>query len=239
MTEKTQPVDTEVKRPRGKVGRRAILTESMIIEAALDIGLEVLTIRKLAAALGVAPSSIYEYFASREVLIEAAVRHSLDDYDMVTPQGIGWRQYVTEFATTIVQRRIDHPEYIRFHIDGKDTTAIMAVLIRDFLGNLASYGFSSSDALWLLRRLGPLTLSASIEIVRLRGSAARGLDPAHSEATEAMRAELSETDMALVEDILSGADAEVMFGEGLELLLDRFAARVAAPGPARKRETEA
>lgn len=226
MTEKTKAVSAKSELPRRKVGRRAILTESMIIEAALDIGLEVLTIRKLAAALGVAPSSIYEYVSSREDLVERAVRHSLTGLGMLSPEGIGWRHYVTEFAATIVQRRIDHPEYIRFHIDGKDTSAIMAVLIRDFLSSLAGYGFSSSDSLWLLRRLGPLTLSASIEIVRLRGAAARGLDPAHSEATEAMRRELSETDMALVEDILSGADAEVMFGEGLELLLDRFSARV-------------
>lgn len=224
-------VEVEGKRARRVVGRPPSLTIDRILDAAVQIGLDQLTIRRLAAALGVAPSSIYEYFPSRDAIVAGAIRRSVSGLTLRDPTGIGWRDYVTDFAASIVENRVQHPEYIRFHVDGNDTAAILAEVIRQFVDAMGSYGCGMPDALWLLRRLGPLTMSAAIGLHRSRTLAARGIDPAAADSLAGLGAVLGESGLETARTIVDSSDADAVFAEELALLLDRFETRVAASAP--------
>jgi AcrR family transcriptional regulator len=67
--------------PLEQRGPRALLTRSEVLDAALDFvdarGLEALSFRKLAAALGVSTMTLYSYLADKADLLNAMVRHAL------------------------------------------------------------------------------------------------------------------------------------------------------------------
>ena len=66
--------------PRG-AGRKALISQESIVEASMRLlerdGLEALTIRNVAAELGVKSASLYWHFTSKEALIDGIARSSL------------------------------------------------------------------------------------------------------------------------------------------------------------------
>jgi AcrR family transcriptional regulator len=236
MERNVTPIERAKGKVRGPVGRPASLTEQAIITAALRIGLDQLTIRKLAASLGVAPSTIYEYFASRDEIVAAAITESVSSLRLPCSTGTDWQDYVTEFAEAIVRNRVDHPEYVRFHLEGNDTSAITAELIRQFATVMDDYGFSIRHTLWLLQRLGALTLSAAVSLIRQRALGARGIDPALAESVVSLGKQLSPVELKLAQAVIDGSDAYELYKEDLKMLIVRFGQLVAADEPVRLQE---
>nr|BFE78827.1 hypothetical protein GCM10020093_014280 [Planobispora longispora] len=62
---------------RARPGPRRALSEREILDAAMRLldggGAEALSVRSVAAELGVAPNALYTYFASKPVLVRALV----------------------------------------------------------------------------------------------------------------------------------------------------------------------
>jgi AcrR family transcriptional regulator len=65
---------------------RASLTQSRIIEGAVEladmIGVDALTIRKLATALDTKPMSIYHYVANKEAIVDGMIDHVFSEIDL-------------------------------------------------------------------------------------------------------------------------------------------------------------
>jgi AcrR family transcriptional regulator len=91
-------------RPRGRPRQ---IDRQRIVEAALELGLENLTMRRVAAHLGVHPSALNYHVSSREALLEAVAEAVLEIAmdDAWTPSDDApWQQWVRAFATEL--RRI-------------------------------------------------------------------------------------------------------------------------------------
>jgi AcrR family transcriptional regulator len=76
--------------PRPALGRPAVLAAALAI--ADEQGLERLTMRRLAAALGVAPMGLYRYFPNKAALVAGLYDAAIGDYDPRQHEGGSWRE---------------------------------------------------------------------------------------------------------------------------------------------------
>jgi AcrR family transcriptional regulator len=92
---------------------RTTLTHQQIAEAAIARadaeGIESVSIRRLAASLGVAPMALYRYVANKDELFELMV-DAVFAADVVAIQpGEGWREFMHRFADRTRAVLLEHP----------------------------------------------------------------------------------------------------------------------------------
>lgn len=103
--------DTERRRP----GPRRALSEDAILDAALALldtgGAEAASIRRIAAAVGVAPNAVYTYFPDKGAVVRALVERLLGqvDHAALTGPGRPWQERVEALALDLRTRLAAHP----------------------------------------------------------------------------------------------------------------------------------
>ena len=77
-------------------GRQQIIDEEMILSAALDLGMDRLSMNAVAKRLGVSAAALYRYVPSREALLELCLDAFANKLDF-SPQGT-WRETLAALA---------------------------------------------------------------------------------------------------------------------------------------------
>jgi AcrR family transcriptional regulator len=100
----------------GGAEARPALSRALIAEAALqlvdDDGLEALTMRRLAAELGVGTMTLYGYFRDKGELLDFAVECASRRYEL--PAGEGeWRPRLRELIMTMMRSVSEHPSLVQ------------------------------------------------------------------------------------------------------------------------------
>lgn len=93
------------------------LTRDRIVDAAIRLvdteGLPALTMRRLAAALGVEAMSLYRYVGGREDLLEAVVDTLVDTIEIPAPGDLppvdGWQAFLQVLAHDVRRLALEHP----------------------------------------------------------------------------------------------------------------------------------
>ena len=109
-------------------GPRRALTEEEILDAALSLlddgGANAVSIRGIAAKVGVAPNAVYTYFPDKAAVIKALVERLLGelDHDLLATLGRPWRQRIEVLALDLRAHLLDHPGAVSLmmggHLDG-------------------------------------------------------------------------------------------------------------------------
>lgn len=90
---------------------RPALSAQRIAATAVGIadadGLDAITMRRLAAELGVAPMAAYRHVSGKDDVLELMVDLVYGEVD--TPDGVGWRETLRALATGIRQLVLKHP----------------------------------------------------------------------------------------------------------------------------------
>src|SRR3954462_7477112 len=105
---------TESVPQRSRPGPRRGLTERAILDAALrlvdDGGAEALSVRSVAAELGVAPNALYTYFGTKADLVAALGDDLLGRLDLeAAVEDSDWRSAVTRLAADLRATLLTHP----------------------------------------------------------------------------------------------------------------------------------
>jgi AcrR family transcriptional regulator len=97
MTENTD--STEIEPSEGRAKRRSTLSPQRVIAAAVAladvIGVDALTIRKLAVELDVKPMTIYHHVPNKEAIIDGMVDLVFSEIDL-PPSGSDWKQAIRQ-----------------------------------------------------------------------------------------------------------------------------------------------
>ena len=189
-----------------------------------EVGLEKLTLRRLATELGVQAPALYWHFTNKqELLDEMAEAISLQEAPPLRPlaEGESWEEWLAEWFRG--QRRVykSHRDTARLTAGTHPGTATMET-IETILESLWKVGFTRTDAMWgigtLASFLGGFVLEEQAD--QERGS----LGPAQfEEALESLgpypnvRAVLTET---------GGPQSDASFEFGLALILSGMRARL-------------
>ena len=138
--------------PPRNPGRRPALTESEILDAALALldagGPEAATIRRIAAAVGAAPGTVYTYFPEQAAVGRAVVDRLLGEVGRAAtgPAGSTWQDRVEALALGLRARLIDHPGAVPLVLAGP-LTGPNALALRERLRRLMSRaGLTGEDA---------------------------------------------------------------------------------------------
>lgn len=95
---------------------RAALTRDEILDAAANLvkrhGTDALSMRRLAAELGTAVTSIYWHVGNRESLLEALVERTVAGLGEIQPSGDTPAHRIVSVARALRRRLLDHPHLI-------------------------------------------------------------------------------------------------------------------------------
>jgi AcrR family transcriptional regulator len=109
---------------RSRPGPRRILSETEIMEAALDLldegGVNAASVRGIAARVGVAPNALYTYFPDKAAVVKAIVEHLLGTVDLAvfSDRNVPWRQRIESLAMELRERLTAHPGAVNLMIGG-------------------------------------------------------------------------------------------------------------------------
>ena len=89
------------------------LSASQILTVALaivdELGLEKLTIRRLAQKLEVTPMAIYSYFKTKSAIVDNLLNHVLGEYQVTEHKAKRWQDWVAKVFERMRQALLAHP----------------------------------------------------------------------------------------------------------------------------------
>jgi TetR/AcrR family tetracycline transcriptional repressor len=137
---------------RRRPGPRRALTEDEILDATLQLldegGASGVSVRGIAAKVGVAPNAVYTYFPDKAAVIKALVERLFGetDHGAFADRSEPWRQRVESLAVELRARLAAHPGAVILMI-GQPRTGPHALALSDRLLELfADAGLSLTDA---------------------------------------------------------------------------------------------
>jgi len=130
--------------------RRGLLSREHIVDAALDIvragGYEQMTIRSLAAGLGVSPMSLYRHVKDKDdLLLEVVDRLLEESWRPRRPRG-DWRRWTLEAAERLRRLLVDQPAALHVYLARPVTTRTAIERMEAMLEVLQAAGLSAREA---------------------------------------------------------------------------------------------
>jgi AcrR family transcriptional regulator len=221
-------VSTPESPPRRGAGQRAGLSRGPVLEAARRIadkeGVDRLTMRRLAAELGVTPNTLYTYFPHKEALLDALIDDLLAGVDAGDPAEGDWRDGLVRVMDSSRRLLLAHPQLASVIIArpglGPNATRL-GELTLELLGRGGLEGERAVEALRVLL-VYSLGFAAFQAPRRQRHSGARS---ARAEATFAGLPEDRFPRMHGLARQLAGPTTDHQFHTGLRWLLQGIAAQ--------------
>jgi TetR/AcrR family tetracycline transcriptional repressor len=216
--------------PSRGAGQRAGLSRGAVLEAARRVadteGVDRLTMRRLAAELGVMPNALYTYFPHKEALLDALVDDLLGGIDPGDPEAGDWREGLVRIMDGSRRLLLAHPQLIPVFLGRPGLGPNAARLGERSLELLGRGGLEGGAAVEAFRVLLAYSLGfAAFQAPRLGLDAeARG---ARAAAAEASFGGLPEDRFPLMRRLagrLAGPTSDGEFHAGLRWRLDGIAA---------------
>ena len=177
-------------------GRPRLLTHDEIIAGALSLGLETLTMKKLADHLGVGTATLYQYWGNRRELVQAAAVHALSDLDLPEDTGQHWSRFCMEYTTCILTYLAQHPSLVLSNHAREYGFKVQFELVERFLAVLGNRGFEAKDAMRLFNIVGMAAFAGAVEKVRQDDFVLHG--EVGSETANRQMASVDESDFPLM-----------------------------------------
>jgi AcrR family transcriptional regulator len=146
------------------------VNREMIVRAALhlldEIGLEALTLRKLASALGIQAPTLYWHFKSKDALIDEMATLVLIEgvVDLVLTRGEdGWEEWIARFGHSLRKTLLRYRDGGRMVAGTRLTNTTFQQTAEQVGSQLVAAGFSPRQAIVLMSAVYTFTVSFVIE----------------------------------------------------------------------------
>jgi AcrR family transcriptional regulator len=160
-----------LRKPAG--GRPRLLTRDRVIDAAVKLGLENFTMKRVAAELGVTIATLYQYVADRDELLRLAVTQMVAALPFPPDTGQHWSVFLRDFAQVLQEVLAADPNILlRFMHDDFGLEA-EAQFAQNFLEVMTGRGFSTEEAVDILQRVATAACGGAVVACRDQVRAAR------------------------------------------------------------------
>ena len=149
-------------------GRPRLLSHEEILESAVDLGLEGLTMKRLASHLNVGTATLYQYFDSRKSLMRAAAVYSLSDVPLPIDDGQHWSRLSRDYVYVIQNLLAENPSFIHSYQYTDYGFEVQFQLIEKFLASMSKRQFTSKKGMELFNIIGMVAFAGAIEVTRQR-----------------------------------------------------------------------
>lgn len=209
---------------------RPALTREEVLETAANLvkqhGPESLTMRKLAAELGTAVTSIYWHVGNRESLLDALVERTVADLGEIRPAGRTPAQRVVSVARALRRRLRDHPHLVAMVHERGLTERMFLPAQQVLVREVHAAGLRGARAAEAVRAVQFQVVGfVLVERNRERAPVQR---PAEEELWDAGAAE---DDGALARALARPVDQERLFTVSVRALVESLLGPGAGPGP--------
>ena len=147
-------------------GRPRLLTHDEIIEGALELGLEGLTMKKLATHLNVGTATLYQYWDSRKKLMQAAAVHALGSMALPENRGQHWSNYAHEFVQCIQGYLAASPSLVISNHVREYGFEVQFKLAEQFLSVMHEHGFEPKAGMQVFNIVGSVAFAGAVEEIR-------------------------------------------------------------------------
>lgn len=218
MVEVTQQVDAP---------RRAPLTRDRVLRAAVDLadgtGIDALSMRKLAQALGVVPMALYKHVANKEELLDGMLDVVVGEIDPPAT-GTDWQHAVRQRILSARRALLRHPWASRVLESRTAPTPVVLQYMDSMIGMFRTGGFSVDLTHHVMHAMGSRILGFSQELfgtappsgAPVDAQVARHMAERYPYITE-ITTQVAHDDASVVG---SGCDDQFEFEFTLDLLLD-------------------
>jgi TetR/AcrR family transcriptional regulator, tetracycline repressor protein len=146
-----------------------LISRRKALEVALEIidsdGLDALSIRRLATALGVNGASLYHHFSGKEDIVAGVVDLALAEVRGVGAPGASWRTWLPENARTLRHALLAHPALLPVVV-GSRSHGLGARLLDASAARLMGDGVPSAVVMPLLDALAAFAISSALHETR-------------------------------------------------------------------------
>lgn len=172
-------MSTEIKlgqtpRKAKAAGRPRRLTTEQVIETALAIGLEGLTMSAVAKRLGVSITVLYGYVSSREELVRVAASFASEQHKYPEDHGQHWSVYVAQYAATLFAFLTGPGQVIGQYFGGGTGPQVEIDRAEVWLQAMTVKGFAADHALLLMRQMGETVIGGAVTALHKRALEANG-----------------------------------------------------------------
>lgn len=214
---------------RRKPGPNPRFTREELAGLALAImdahGSAALTVRRLAQEAGMATTALYNYFPSKDDLLDAAIDAAAGEIELPEPSAQAWKEQLTSVARAWFQAGLRHPGVARLRFD-RPLQSSRALRVTDWaIAVLCAAGLSKPEAVAAFKALTVLTLgSAAAAVAESR--------PRERQQAAARHASIAATELpamaAVAAELTTALGGDQAFELGLAALLDGIGQRIAA-----------
>ncbi len=132
---------------------RRLLSREQIVTAAMELidadGLAEFTTRKLAATLGVRGPSLYNYFATKDEILDAVANQVTSRVDISMLGRTYWADALCEWARSFRTALLEHPNIIPFMAQGPGRRPAALAMADAVFGALVDAGWPAIRATWI------------------------------------------------------------------------------------------
>lgn len=151
--------------PRGRPRR---LELEQVLEAALAVGLQQLTMAAVADRLGVGKAVLYGYVSNREELVRLATAFASRRHHFPADRGQPWPTWVLEYARALFEMLTMKGELLETWLSGGQSHFVEIDAGEMWLAALTTRGFSGEDALQLRHAVSHLVIGSAAAAKRDR-----------------------------------------------------------------------
>lgn len=171
---RTATASTTVARnaPAARVGRPRRVDAQAIVKAALEIGLERVTLKRVAERLGVAVPTLYRHVRSRDELMRTAAFQLALQRSLPDAAHAHWSELALRYAESLYEFFVAEPQLIAELLKGRIGPHTEVDLLEQFITALEPHGFTPAEAAQLFHALGMVTLGAAAGAIGLAASRA-------------------------------------------------------------------
>ncbi|WP_420032940.1 TetR/AcrR family transcriptional regulator [Streptomyces sp. cg28] len=200
---------------------RAPLTRDEVLSVAGDLvklhGPEALSMRKLAAELGTAVTSIYWHVGNRESLLDALVQRTVADLGTIRPRGSGPQERVVSIARTLRRQLRARPHLVAMVHERGLTEHMFLPVQRALVHEAHAAGLRGAAAAEAVRAvLFQVVGHVLVERNRERAPVQR---PGEEELWAGAKAVAAEDDRALARALAAPVDSERLFETSVRALV--------------------
>jgi AcrR family transcriptional regulator len=153
---------------RRGVGRPRRVTREQVIEAAVRLGPQRLTMTRVSQELGVSPGTLYQYVKDREHLVELVTARRLGELTIPTDVGQDWADFLREYVHLLTQKLSSHTSDLLRVLAVGSTLEPELRLADRFYASMSERGFSVDESVEIMTQVSVIAIGAAMAICRDR-----------------------------------------------------------------------